>query len=340
MSYNKADYIRIKAEFSNKYLRAQELANQRRYELYARIPEVRELDAVLARTGMDIMAVIADGRDTETRIAELRRRNEEVLASRAKLLAANGYPADYSDVHYACRMCGDTGFTDAGMCVCMKRALVEAGYRSSGIGELIRTQSFENFSLDYYRGGGANPDAMQRVVAELKRFADRFCADTYGNYLLIGGTGLGKTHLSTAVAKTLIERGFDVLYVTAVELFRDFEAKQFDKGSGMKNNPERYMDAELLIIDDLGTEVSNQFTVSVLYDVINGRMNRRRSTFINTNLSSRDLEARYHERITSRLLGEYRPFLFTGTDVRKQKIHADGNSAVKKSPFAEGTVQK
>ena len=187
---------------------------------------------------------------------------------------------------------------------------------------MIQTQSFENFSLDYYLTGGANFDAMRLAVSELKGFAENFERDTYRNYLLIGGTGLGKTHLSTAVAKTVIERGFDVLYVTSVELFRDFEAKQFDKGVGMKNDPERYFDAELLIVDDLGTEIGNQFTLSVLYDVLNGRINRRRSTFINTNLSFRELENRYHERITSRLFGEYRPFLFSGTDVRRQKIHS------------------
>lgn len=321
MSYNKEDYIRIKAEFSTKYLRAQEQATERRYELYARIPEVRDLDSVLAKTGSDLMAIIADGRNTEERIAALRRRNESISEQRAELLEKNGYSADYSDVRYECARCGDTGFVNAEMCSCMRRALIEAGYRSSGIGALIRTQSFDNFSLDYYRSGNANYDAMRLTVSELKRFAEQFQKDTYRNYLLIGGTGLGKTHLSTAVAKTLIERGFDVLYVTAVDLFRDFEAKQFEKGTGIKNHTERYAGAELLIVDDLGAEVSNQFTVSVLYDVINGRMNCRKSTFINTNLSFRELETRYHERITSRLFGEYRPFLFSGVDIRKQKIH-------------------
>lgn len=324
MSYNKEDYVRIKAEFSTKYLAAQNRANERKLELYAKIPEVRRIDAVLSRTGLDIMGVITGG-GSEKEIAELRARNEGLLKERAALLCANGYAEDYSDVHYECEACGDTGFVDTKMCACMKRALVEAGYESSGIGALIQTQSFDNFSLEYYKAGEGNVEAMQMAVSGLRRFAEDFERDTYRNYLLIGRTGLGKTHLSTAVAKTVIERGFDVLYVTAVDLFRDFEYKQFGKGLGMKNDTDRYLGADLLIIDDLGTEMNNQFTVSCLYDVINSRINNRRSTFINTNLAFKDLESRYHERITSRLLGEYYPILFKGTDIRKQKICSNGS---------------
>lgn len=321
MGYNKQDYVRVKAEFSKKYLAAQTRASERRMELYARVPEVRQIDTALSRTGMDVLAVINGAqKDTEERIAQIRARNDELLRKRAALLAAAGLPADYSDVRYECEKCGDTGFVDTKMCDCMKRALIEAGYESSGLGALIRTQSFENFSLRYYCDGGADAQMMERSVAGLKRFAEGFGRDTYQNYLFMGPTGLGKTHLSTAVAKTVIERGFDVLYVTAVAMVRDFEAKQFDKGVGVKIAPERYEEADLLIIDDLGTEFTNQFTLSCLYDVINERINRHRSTVINTNLSFRDLEARYQERITSRLFGEYQPILFKGTDIRKQKI--------------------
>ncbi len=321
MSYNKEDYIRIKAEFSRKYLYAQEQARKRCGELYEKIPEVRQIDGILSRTGMEIMAAITSGeKDTERQVANIRQRNEELLNVRKELLIAYGYDEDYSDIRYSCEKCGDTGFVDTKMCECMKRALVEAGYESSGLGALIRTQSFENFSLEYYRAGGANFEAMRMAAEGLRRFAEQFDAHTYRNYLLIGGTGLGKTHLSTSVAKRVIERGFDVLYVTSVGLFKDFNAKQFDKGMGMKNDTDRYFEAELLIIDDLGTEVSNQFTLSCLYDLLNVRINNHRSTFINTNLTFRELEGRYSERITSRLLGEYHPILFSGTDIRQQKI--------------------
>ncbi len=320
MGYNREDYIRIKTEFSQKYILARDRAGQRRMELHSAFPRVREIDGLLSRTGMDIMGVIASGKNTDAQIARIRERNERLLSERGEILKAGGYPEDYSDIKYDCDKCGDTGFVDTKMCECMKKALCLAGYESSGIGELIRTQSFENFSVDYYRVGGGNPDLMKMSCDRLRMFADSFDKDTYKNFLFVGGTGLGKTHLSTAVAKRVIDRGFDVLYVTAVGMISDFEAVRFGDGTRARHDTGRYADADLLIIDDLGTEVSNQFTLSCLYDVINMRINSRKCTVINTNLSSKEIEAKYTERIYSRLIGEYYPIVFSGTDIRKQKI--------------------
>ena len=199
----------------------------------------------------------------------------------------------------------------------MKKALILAGYESSGIGGLMRTQSFDNFSLEYYKMG-AEREEMKRSVIALHRFAEGFDKDTYRNYLLFGGTGLGKTHLSTSVARMVIDKGFDVLYSTAVGMLSDFESKRF--GDASSSSTDRYYTADLLIIDDLGTEVINQFTISCLYDVINSRINNRKCTFINTNLSAKEINMKYSERITSRLLGEYNPIRFIGTDIRQQKI--------------------
>lgn len=319
MGYNRDDYVRIKAEYTNKYLKARQEADNRRFEIYARVSEVKAIDDLLSGTGKEIMAIITSGKDgTEEKIAALKARNDKLLANRAEILRANGYPEDYSDIRYECEACADSGYVDGKMCVCMKRALIMAGYESSGLGALIRTQSFDNFSFDYYKAGGGNPEMMQMVSSSLRGFAEGFDADTYRNYLLIGGTGLGKTHLSTSVAKAVIDRGFDVLYVTAVGMLGDFESKRFGNGDASRST-DRYYSADLLIIDDLGTEVINQFTLSCLYDVINSRINNRKCTFINTNLNKNEIEAKYSERITSRLFGEYNPILFTGTDIRKQK---------------------
>ncbi len=320
MSYPKETYVRIKAEFSKKYLEAQRVAQMHSAELHANIPEVASLDRRLSMTGMEIMDAVMSGGNTEAKLAEVQARNEQLLAERAALLRAYGYPEDYSDVHYECEKCGDSGFVDLKMCDCMKRALTEAGYEASGLGGLIRTQSFDNFSLGYYTGTVEGRERMETYVRNLRNFAETFGENTYRNYLLIGGTGLGKTHLSTAVAKTVIERGHDVLYVTALGMLGDFEARRFGDGVGLRNDPARYTEADLLIIDDLGTEVNNQFTVACLYDVINQRINQRKSTIINTNLSSRELETRYHERITSRFFGEYVPIVIEGKDVRKQRV--------------------
>lgn len=317
MGYNRDALIKIKAEYLEKYQRARRSADMRAEEVYVRIPRVREIDSLLSRTALEIMSVVSNGKESaEEALARVRQRNAVLMEERAKLLLEAGYPEDYTDVHYDCEKCGDSGYVDGKTCECMKRELIMAGYETSGLGRLIATQSFENFSLDYYKSGGANYDNMKFYYSSLRNFANSFSDDTYKNFLLIGGTGLGKTHLSTSVAKTVIEKGFDVLYVSAIDMFADFEQKQFGNG---EDNTRRYFDCDLLIIDDLGTELTNQFTVSCLYNVINSRINTARSTFINTNLSKKEIETKYAERITSRLFGEYYPLVFTGTDIRKQK---------------------
>ncbi len=322
MGFNKKDLIKVKSEYAEKYLRAQEASDARRAELHAKIGGLYELDRALSTTGLRIMEATLSGGDVAARIDAIKRENEKLLSDRAKLLAAYGYPEDYTDVHYECNKCGDTGYVDTGMCDCMKRALVMAGYESSGIGALMATQSFENFSLDYYASSEQNYGAMKRAYERLLTFAEKFSSDTYTNFLFMGGTGLGKTHLSTAIAKKVIDRHFDVLYVTASGLIADFETKRFGNSAfeGEAGDTSRYYTSDLLIIDDLGTEISNQFTVSCIYDIINARISSRRSTIISTNLNKDELAKRYWDRITSRVFGEYLPILFAGVDVRQQKL--------------------
>lgn len=315
MGFNKSDFVRIREEYSKKYLKAQEMAERRCAELYGVIPELAELDAVLRQTATKIMNAACSA-DPAGELAKVRAENQSLLADRRSLLKAYGYPEDYTDVKYECELCGDTGYTDTKMCSCMKRALVLEGYKSSGIYGLMKTQSFDNFSLEYYKG--QDLDIMKKVVDGLKKYADGFSSDTYKNFIFMGGTGLGKTHLSTSVAARVIERGFDVLYVSACGMIADFEAKRFGTG---EVDLSRYYDAELLIIDDFGTEMTNNFTVSCMYEVINSRMISTKSTIISTNLGKNEINSRYGDRIASRLFGEYRPIIFGGKDIRVQKIN-------------------
>jgi DNA replication protein DnaC len=318
MGFNSQDFVRIREEYSKKYLVAEAAADRRREEVYTKIPELVTLDRILAGTASRIMEAICSD-NSEEAVAKVREDNERLLEQRAAILAAYGYPADYTDVHYECELCGDTGYVDTKMCSCMRRALVLAGYASSGIGGLMQSQSFDNFSLNYYKEDADTHAYMKKVVSVLKKYAAEFDENTYKNFLFTGRTGLGKTHLSTSVAVSVIDRGFDVLYVTACSMISDFEAKQF----GLRENApdtSRYYSADLLIIDDFGTEMTNQFTVSCVYDIINARMNAKRSTIINTNLNKNEIEARYGERIASRLFGEYNAVMFRGSDIRQQKI--------------------
>ena len=323
MGYNRENYARIREEYSRKYLVAQDAADRRKFELQTEIPELWALDKEIARAGSEIMGAVfaaATPAEKDALVERAKEKNQALQKARAALLLKNGYPVDYTDVQYECDLCGDTGFVGTKMCTCMRKALILAGYESSGIANLLREQTFESFSLDVCGNDPTVLRQMQNNVNALRTFAENFSDKKAESFLLMGGTGRGKTHLSSAVAGRVIERGYDAYYISAVNLFRSFEKLQFGKGNGNAEDAARCFDADLLIIDDLGTELLSQFTVSVLYDVIDTRINKRKSTLISTNLNKMDLQKRYWDRVTSRLFGEYRPLIFGGVDVREWKV--------------------
>ncbi|MBR6557414.1 MAG: ATP-binding protein [Clostridia bacterium] len=322
ISFNRENYRKIRTEYAEKPHVARAAADAKRDELWKKVPGVAEIDRQLSATGLKIFSAAGAGREgLDDKLAALKSENKALREERARLLAEAGYPADYSDIVYECDKCSDTGFSDGQMCACMKRALTLAGYESSGIGDLIKTQSFDNFSLDYYKG-------EDRAIAELifrkmKHYAETFNPDRADNILFVGNTGLGKTHLSTASAKVIIDRGYDVVYDSAQNIFFDFENERFhsSRNTEIGDATDRYFDCDLLIIDDLGTEMASAFTVSCLYNIINTRQNRNKPTIISTNLDSAELRRRYSDRITSRILGEFFPFFFKGNDIRSQKLN-------------------
>ena len=328
MSYNRENYIRIRAEFDKKHLARVNDALERRASLQAELPGLREIDEALAETGARVYSVTLACRGDKDRlqreIAELRKDNEALLEARAALLRENGYPENETDPHFDCPKCEDRGIIGTKMCSCMKDALIKAGYESSGIGKLIEKQSFETFDVTYYPE--AEREHIGLIVQLCRDYAECFASSSSsssgtGNLLFRGNTGLGKTHLSTSIAKRVTERGFDVLYDTAQNIFSDFETDRFRPGSSLHSGSiDRYFSCELLIIDDLGTEMTNSFTVACLYNIINTRINNGRPIIINTNLSWNDLRARYADRITSRLFGEFTPLEFAGNDIRGEKL--------------------
>ena len=204
------------------------------------------------------------------------------------------------------------------MCKCMRRALTLAGYESSGVLKLIGKQNFDTFDLTYYEG--AEKTNMERILDRAKRYAAGFDGKHMRNLLFIGTTGLGKTHLSSAIAKEVVEGGFDVVYESAQKIFSDFEAEKFGRAAAGENRTERYLACDLLIIDDLGTEMQSQFTVSCLYNLVNTRLISEKSMIISTNIRKEELLAKYTDRITSRLFGEFEICVFAGKDIRSQKL--------------------
>lgn len=320
MGYNKENFKRIREEYATKHLVAENEANVKRSLVHAKFPEIAQIDSELSKTWLDIMqASLSANREEE--ISRLKAKNIELNTRRDAILTSAGYPANYTDPQYSCSKCADSGYVGINMCDCMKKELINAGFESSGIAKLLDTQTFENFSLDYYRYNEDIFQKMQFVYNVVKKYADEFDPATSGNLALFGGTGLGKTHLSSALARRVIEKGYDVVYVTAIQLVSDFETEQFSQRTVSRGEfTDRYFDCDLLLIDDLGAENVNQFTISTIYNLINIRINRKMPTVISTNCMQNELMKKYSERITSRIYGEFRPLIFLGNDVRMLKL--------------------
>ncbi len=316
-----AEQIReVRQRIADRRLAAEEAAEERRREVENKSAEIREIDAQLARTARRVFEISAAGPDgVREKMAELRRENEELLAERRAILEVLGYPGDYTEIRYTCPICQDTGYDGTKMCACMKRELTLEGFRASGIGRLIEKQSFENFSLDYYKASKEDYERMAQNFEAAKEFAENV-PPQYGNLLMMGGTGLGKTHLSTAIARRVIERGYEVRYESVQNVIAAYEHDRFRSGRDAEDEQSRvYLDAELLILDDLGAEYVNSISLSALYHLINTRISQEKPTVINTNLMQRELQEKYSDRITSRLLGEYRVLSFYGMNVRYLK---------------------
>lgn len=320
MGSRQENFRLIKAEYEEKARRALADAEARREEAIKKIPELAGIEASFSGFGKKLLTLLTPGIDAGAAVAALRKENEELLARRTALLKQNGYPADYLDIHYECPLCSDTGYNGIHMCDCMRKRLLEAGMESSGMARLLRKQTFENFSLDYYKNSPEAYALMKQNLARAKEYAEGF-SENAESLLFLGGTGLGKTHLSSAIANKVLEKGYDVYYNSAVGMISDFEYRRFGNGLAEEGDgTRRYTECDLLIIDDLGTEVVNQFTLSCLYYIISTRLNLQKPTIISTNLSSAELLKTYNDRIVSRLMGEYLLFPFLGTDVRKQKL--------------------
>jgi len=319
MAYNADNYKRIAAQFKDKNMLAKQAAEARKTELHEKFPQIAEIDRALSTTGLRIMREALNGREgLAERIHRLEEGNALLLEARAEFLRANGIPEDYSDVHYECNECMDTGFVNGKMCKCLRTALNYAGYESSGVLKLIEKQNFDTFDLTYYDGNERLN--MERVLTRAKNYAARFDGISMRNLLFIGTTGLGKTHLSSAIAKVIIENGYDVVYESAQKIFADFEAERFGRVPAGENRTSRYFECDLLIIDDLGTEMQTQFTVPCLYNLINSRLIAEKSMIISTNVRKEELLSKYSDRVTSRLFGEFESCLFVGKDIRSQKL--------------------
>lgn len=298
---------------------------RRKEEVFALNPEIESLTRKMRRVMVGLADVVLGGgsRTAEEIAAE----NKALRDRRAVLLRAMGKSEDYLDEIFSCPMCGDTGWLDDGSaCRCLLAAY--KAEQTKELSPLLKAgdECFENFRLDYYSteaelGGIAPQQQMAQVFDVCHRYAERFVPGGK-NLLFTGAPGLGKTFLSAAIARTVADKGFSVAYDTVTGLLAAFEQEKFSADDGEKalaaSRVRQLQDCDLLVIDDLGTELTTAFTVSALYTLIDGRLRRKKSTIVSTNLTPAELEERYTQQLASRLLGEYLTLFFMGSDIRRQ----------------------
>lgn len=292
------------------------LENERRQEEIGRkIPQIAEINSRLAQTASRLIAAGADKEQFE----KLRKENLEAQALSTKLLEENGYPADYLDIHYHCEKCHDTGYTRDTYCDCLKAEVAAAAVRQMNRKAKLALCTFDDFSLEYYRGRETEDGEdcyrlMESVLHFCRHYADEFTTAS-PSVLLYGQTGVGKTHLSLSIVTEVLRAGYNVVYDSVINLLGDAEREHFRR-SGTEETLPMLLETDLLVMDDLGTEMESAFNTSTVYNIINTRLNRGLPTIISTNLKFLEMKERYEERIVSRLFGMYRTLELEGVDVR------------------------
>lgn len=313
--------------------RRRESRERRRFqlerELYEKEPRLRQIDRALRGTMADL-ARLATG-ETPVRpggpeISAIRARSEALQEERAALLAGLGYGPDALDEAPSCPKCRDTGWTAGGMCSCLKELCAQEQIRAlTALLNLTDEQSFDQLRLDIYSdqpwNGKRSPrETMERVIGACESYARQFPDFEEKNLLLSGGTGLGKTFLSGCIAREVSKRGYSVVYDTAGSVFGEFDASRFSRDGAARDQARgsirQYLNCDLMILDDLGTEQNLPSAQSSLYELVNGRIQSGRHTVISTNLSAEEIGIRYGAQLGSRIAGLYWELAFYGRDLR------------------------
>ena len=304
-------------ELSKRREKNQKLEEKRRAEIYEKIPEYEQLEKELAAAMRSAVNSVFDktaGTDAETEL----RKNRDIQKQMSELLEKNGYPADYLDPIYTCQKCKDKGNTGNEWCECLCRFTNEFAAAALNENAPLSRSNFGNFDLAHYpdetdgKTGMSPREMMGKNLEECKKFAENFSGKGNG-ILMMGGTGLGKTHLLLSIANVVIAKGFCVVYVSVPELIRKINDEQHERSED--DSLSLATSSDLLILDDLGAENNTSYCRSLLYEIINTRQNHNLPTIINTNLSSRELKEEYQDRLSSRMIS-MKTMLFCGRDNR------------------------
>ncbi len=313
------------------------LLQERRAEAYKKAPELpqieRELRALVPKAAV---TALRHGEDVGAAIDAIAQRSLLLQQRRRELLRGAGFPEDYIDEIYSCPLCRDTGYRDGKLCACLDALYREEVRKSLSSLLKLGDESFETFDLSFYSdhsdAAGDSPRQTMRMIRDYCRlYAEKFGKGA-DNLLFQGGTGLGKTFLSACIARVVAEKGFSVAYESAIACLSAFETQKFSRGSeagdATQEQVQRYLGCDLMILDDLGTEMTGGYAPTALYSLIDGRLCEGKMMIVSTNLNDEELARRYSPQIVSRLRGEFKELKFEGSDIRQIKKARELGGAV------------
>lgn len=322
-------YKEILREYEKIRDESQKLLKMKQEKVYTEIPRIKEIDEMLASTGIRISrAIIENAGNSQNLIEKFKQENDELMAEKNQLLETNGYSKDALCLSYICKECKDTGYIGNKKCRCLEQKIIDKAYAQSNLRDVCKSENFDTFDFRYYsdevdKTQGKSPrENIQMVYKICFDFANKFGKE-FNNIILYGQSGLGKTFFCNCIAKDVLDKGYTVLYTTAFQLFKIVEEERFGKNKEEEESTHDYLNlvlnVDLLIIDDLGTEFATTVTKSELYNFVNIRLLEKRPTIISTNLAPNDWVENYSDRVVSRIQGNYKVLKIFGDDIRIKK---------------------
>lgn len=299
---------------------------ERQKDVYSQIPEIKDIDEEISKLGLSLIKlVLQNPKDKDSIVADAKNKIDKLKEKKDFLLNKFNVPSGYLEIIYNCKVCKDKGFLQSGQkCNCFKQEIVNEAYKMSNLSRILNTQNFSNFDGSLFspkKAEGFNVSPRQSI-SEIFNICDDFVKnfeiDNNENLLFYGDTGLGKTFMSNCIAKEILDKGHIVIYQTAFKMFEiieDYKFKNADEHIS-KDNYNNIFECDLLIIDDLGTELANSFTNSELFNILNTRLLNGKKTIISTNLTPSQLGEDYTQRIFSRIFDRFRMVKFIGDDLR------------------------
>lgn len=317
MAYSQDVYSRAANALERRREKANLQAQERIEEIGKKLPEINDIQRKLAQIGLNISKVFLYSSDKQADIEKLMQESLELQNRKKAVLTENGYSEDALDVKYTCPACKDTGFIGNRRCKCHNELLKDIERSDLAKIAPIDDCTFNSFKVieKYYPN---NVENLEKIKSSCIKYATNFSTKSK-NVILYGGVGVGKTHIALAIANVVINKGFSIIFGTVGNIISDLQHEEFGNNENLQYYKKAVLNCDLLIIDDLGTEILNASRIAILYNIINSRLLSKLPTIITTNYTEDELEEKYDQRIFSRIQGEYRPLTLNGRNIRYLK---------------------